>query len=177
MLGKRGCGQRHSTVLLSQEPGQIQTHSTQPNPWRRVRGTQRNTPRRWRATLVLLGCYPYLYPCCSWEHFSTRMTCKANRSGDVISQPGRFSLQQAAHTHSHMRHLVAMLVFPQTHSLRASPAEVWMQSATWRGQTVFWIIELHCRALLPSSGTLHHIGQLSPRYYVSNSAILATWLV
>lgn len=41
---RRGRGQRHLMVLSSQEPGQIQTHSTQPNPWRCVSHTRAHTP-------------------------------------------------------------------------------------------------------------------------------------
>lgn len=33
--------------------------------------THTHTHRRWRATLVLLGCYPNFYPCCSWDYFLT----------------------------------------------------------------------------------------------------------
>lgn len=40
---RQGWGQRHSMVLLSQEPGQIQTHSTQPNSWRCVSHTHART--------------------------------------------------------------------------------------------------------------------------------------
>lgn len=40
----RGWGQRHSMVLSSQEPGQIQTHSTEPNSWRCVSHTCAHTP-------------------------------------------------------------------------------------------------------------------------------------
>lgn len=75
----RDWGQRHSMVLSSQEPGQIQTHSTQPNPWRCVSHTHTHIHQLWRATLVLLGCYPNFYPCCSWDYFLTWTTSKTNR--------------------------------------------------------------------------------------------------
>lgn len=47
------------------------------------------------------------------------------------------------------KHTQEMHTHTYTHSLRSSPAEVWMQSAARRwGQIMFWITELHCWAHL-----------------------------
>lgn len=73
-------------------------------------------------------CYSgaYFYPCCSWDYFLTRMTSKTNRSGDVISQPGRLrrpeqagptrsqhtweSMHYYKHTHTHTQILTSRSV-------------------------------------------------------------------
>lgn len=60
-----------------------------------------HTHQWWRAILVLLGCYANFYPRCSLDYFLTWTISETNRSGDVISQPGCFSQEQAVHTHTH----------------------------------------------------------------------------
>lgn len=173
-------GQRHSMVLSSQEPGQIQTHSTQPNPWRCVSHTHAHTHRRWRATLVLLGCYPYFYPCCSWDYFLTWTTSKTNRSGDVISQPGRFSAERGhaytlilTHQHTPWRH-----AFLPTNSRNAhTHTHTLTQILTSRS------VKAECREEMRTDNVLNHwatllspsrprgerfvTGLLSPCYYAA----------
>lgn len=76
---------RSRPILHNQTPGGVSV-------------THAHTHQRWRATLVLLGC---LLLSMLLLGLTLGMTSKTNRSGDVISEPGRSSSEQAVHIHSH----------------------------------------------------------------------------
>lgn len=153
---KRGWGQRHSMVLSSQEPGHIQTHTTQPNPWRCVSHTYTHTHTdtcAHKPTVVSnTGATRVLS-----STLSVLLSGRFLKFGRLEKPTdGVMSYHNvAAHTLRNTRHEYACISTNRhTHS---DPHQQKCDSRVPPGdEDGEWMGDPRQRALLPSSGALHH---------------------